>query len=150
MPSKNTWDKHWLEVAKTFSKLSKDPSTKVGAVLVTPDNRQCSGGYNGFACGMNDSDYTLWERPIKYQRSIHAEMNAIMNCPFDTKGCSIYITISPCHICLQHLVNAGINKVVYSEMYANAQYPEIWNEAASLIGEVYMLSDGIRKYYNSE
>lgn len=146
MPSQNKWDEHWINIAKDFAKLSKDPSTKVGAVIVTPDNRQFSGGYNGFARGIDDIDPSKWERPIKYERVVHAEMNAIIQCPFDTIGCSVYTTITPCHRCLIHLVNAGIKKVVYGDTYANLTHADIWYETAELIYEIYMFKDGKRFY----
>ena len=146
MPSQNKWDKHWLDVAEVFSQLSKDNSTKVGAVLVSTDNRQCSGGYNGFAAGMEDDNPELWERPLKYELVIHAEMNAIMNCPFDTKGCSIYVTHQPCHRCMVHMINAGIKKIVYSKDYTNLGHGDIWRDAAITIGteNVYQFIDGKR------
>ena len=147
MPTENKWDKHWLEVAAVVSKLSKDPTTQVGAVIVTPDNRQCSIGYNGFSAGIDETP-EKWERPLKYEYVIHAEKNALMNCPFDTQGCSIYTTITPCHRCLVHLVNAGIKKVVYGEEYANLCHKDIWLEAAELIGNVYQLKDGKRFQYD--
>ena len=42
----NKWDKNFLELAKTVSTFSKDPSTQVGAVIVDDDNRVVSIGYN--------------------------------------------------------------------------------------------------------
>ena len=144
MPSQNKWDQHWLDVAHVVSNMSKDPSTQVGAVIVTPDNRQCSIGYNGFSAGVEETP-DKWERPIKYERVIHAEMNAIMNCPFDTNGCSVYTTITPCHRCMVHLVNAGVKKVVYAKEYDNLCHMDIWVESALLIGKVYQLENGKRK-----
>lgn len=137
MPSQNNWDSIWLNIALCVSKLSKDPSTKVGAVIVTKDNRQCSLGYNGFAKGLEDEIPESWERPLKYEKVIHAEINAIMNCPFDTHGCILYCTHQPCHRCLAHLVNSGINKVIFLHKYENLQYKDIWKETSELFDTIY-------------
>jgi dCMP deaminase len=131
MPTKTQWNKHWIEVALVTSKLSKDPSTKVGAVIVTRDNRQCSIGYNGFARGIKENKMK-WTRPIKYERVIHAEMNALLNCPFETINCKIYLTHQPCHRCIGHVLNSGITEIYYANAYANVQYLDIWEEHAQL------------------
>jgi dCMP deaminase len=52
----NKWDKNFLQLAKTVSTFSKDPSTKVGAVIVDDDNRVISIGYNGFPKGIKDDN----------------------------------------------------------------------------------------------
>ena len=90
-------DLHFLRLAwVTGLNLSKDPRTKVGAVIVTEDTRQVSIGYNGFPKKLAEHP-ERWEKPLKYEYVIHAELNAIMNCPFDTKGCTLYCTHQPCH-----------------------------------------------------
>ena len=134
-------DRHFLRLAwVTALNLSKDPSTKVGAVIVTEDTRQVSIGYNGFPRGLDESP-ERWEKPLKYEFVIHAELNAIMNCPFDTKGCTLYCTHQPCHRCLEHLVNAGIRRVVYCKEYTNLGHRDIWNETAKLFDAVVQISD---------
>lgn len=129
MPEPSKWNKHWTEIALTFAKLSKDPITKVGSVIVTSDNRQCSGGYNGFARGIDEND-SKWQRPTKYLYAVHSEENAILNCPFDVNGCKIYVTLQPCHRCLIRLLNAGIKEVYYLSDYANLEHKDIWLEHA--------------------
>lgn len=107
------WDNRWLDVALQVATWSKDPSTKCGAVIVQPDNRIVSVGYNGFAEGVEDTD-ERWTRPEKYEWVIHAEMNAILNVRSrDMADCTLYITTQPCHRCLQHIINTGIKKVVW-------------------------------------
>lgn len=138
MPNQSEWDDHWMRMAKTTSELSKDPKTKVGAIIVTPDNRQCSIGYNGFAAGIAET-VDKWKRPTKYNYVIHSEMNAIINCPFDTKGCTLYCTLQPCHRCITHCVNAGISRLVYGKQYDNIEHIEIWKETADLFEEVLFL-----------
>ena len=135
MPTQTQWDQHWLKIAQVTAQLSKDPTTKVGAVVVSPDNRQCSIGYNGFASGIEETP-EKWERPEKYDWSIHAEENALFNSPFDKRGCSVYITLQPCHKCIGKLRNAGIKRVLYTTEYWNLQRKDIWDETAKLFDEV--------------
>lgn len=130
------WIKHWLKVALVTSELSKDPSTKVGAVVVTPDNRQCSLGYNGFADGIEDLVERWNNRPIKYEYVIHAEENAILNSPFDTKGCTLYCTHRCCHKCMARIVRSGIKKVYYLKDYANINHVDIIDDHAKLLEDI--------------
>lgn len=122
-------------MAQTVAKLSKDESTKVGAVIVSSDNKKCSMGYNAFAAGVEETQ-EKWQRPRKYEYVIHAEENAILNCPFDKTGCTIYITHQPCHKCIARLKNAGIRRIVYNLEYKNLQYKDIWDEHVKLFDEV--------------
>lgn len=135
MPNQDTWDRHWLKVALVTSELSKDKSTKVGAVIVTPDNRHCSIGYNGFVKGIEETD-EKWQRPTKYQYVQHGELNAILNCPFDTVGCILYCTHQCCHRCLELVIQAGIQRVIYLNEYANLEYKDIWIEHSKLLKEI--------------
>ena len=72
-------DIRYLNLAKEISSWSKDPSTKVGAVIVGDKDQIISQGYNGFPRGFNDSDDIYKNKPIKYKYIIHAEANAIYN-----------------------------------------------------------------------
>src|SRR5690606_32917971 len=57
-----TWDAYFMTLARVISTRSKDPNTKVGAVLTTSDNRIIGTGYNGMPEGMIETD-ELWQRP---------------------------------------------------------------------------------------
>lgn len=127
MPSQQKWDQHWLQVAQVTSKLSKDPSTKVGAVIVKPDNRQISCGYNAFAAGIDETDEMWLDRATKLELVVHAEMNAIINAPFDTKGCFLYCTHQPCHRCMPHIINAGIKRIMFEQIYERIQFKNLIN-----------------------
>ena len=69
-----------------------------------------------------------------------AELNAIINCPFDTIGCTLYCTHQPCHRCLEMVAQAGISRIVYINKYANLEHQDIWDEHAKLFDEVIQLS----------
>ncbi|MEC8351943.1 MAG: CMP deaminase, partial [Candidatus Thermoplasmatota archaeon] len=72
------WDIRFLKLATHISEWSKDPSTKVGCVVVGPDREIRSTGFNGFPRGIQDSDDRLTNRDLKYPLICHAEENAIM------------------------------------------------------------------------
>jgi len=111
----NKWDKNFLELAKTVSTFSKDPSTKVGAVIVDDDNRVISIGYNGFPKGVKD-DHRLDNRDLKYDMVVHAEANALLFANAPTKGCTIYTwPFQPCSRCASLIIQAGVQRVVSVE-----------------------------------
>jgi len=99
--------------AKLASMQSKDPSTKVGAVLVR-GRRVVGTGFNGFPCGIADDD-RLNLRTEKYELIIHAEMNALLDAGKDARGCTLFLygfRSAPCRNCTKHLIQAGIRAVV--------------------------------------
>lgn len=106
------WDERFLDLAKLVSSWSKDPSTKVGCVLVN-DNRVVLGlGYNGFPRRVNDTDERLNHRETKYLMVQHAETNAIQNSQGNLQGSIAYVTHKPCANCCGALIQAGISKIV--------------------------------------
>jgi len=106
------WDDLWIKMTDLVKSRSKDPKTQVGAVLVSPDNRKISIGYNGFLYGVKDTE-ERWERPTKYDYVCHAEMNAIVQASTDLVGWTAYTTIPICSVCARYIIQAGIKKVVY-------------------------------------
>ena len=79
-------------------------------------------------------------REIKYEMVIHAEENAILNCPFDIRGSKIYITHKPCHKCLIRLYQAGVVEVYYINDYIRSTHSQIWDLHASKFKLVKQLS----------
>lgn len=92
----------------------------VGAVLVTPDRRILSMGYNGAPKGMPDCD-TIGHEIVDGHcvRTLHAESNAIDYAGRLAQGCVLYTTVVPCYDCAKRIVNAGIIRVVYDEAYSS-------------------------------
>ncbi len=116
----------FMEIAKVIASKSKDPSTKVGSVIVDSNDRIISTGYNGFVSKNNESLMTF-ERPLKYHLTIHAEMNALLFAKQDLYNKIIYITHSPCVECLKHILQCGIRTVYYDKLYS--QYENIQIDA---------------------
>ena len=126
----HNWNQRFIDLAYVVASWSKDPSTKVGAVIVRPDNTIASVGYNGFPRGIEDDD-RLNDRAKKYPRVVHAEVNAILNAHERVKWCSIYTTLHPCCDCAKFIIQAGID-AVYFDPYTPPHMKESKNWVDSL------------------
>lgn len=106
------WDHRFLDLAELISTWSKDPSTKVGAVITDCDNRIVSVGYNGFPKSIYDDD-RLKNRDTKYKIIIHGEMNAILFANRSLEDCTLYTyPFMPCPRCASMIIQTGIQRVV--------------------------------------
>jgi dCMP deaminase len=114
----SNWDRRYLELAKYVAlNWSKDPSTKVGAIVVNHEFRQEFIGYNGFPIGVKDTPERYNDRETKYKLVVHAEANAIRKAGHLAKGATIYIwpsfSLPPvCNECAKLVIQAGINEIV--------------------------------------
>jgi dCMP deaminase len=107
------WDRRFLEMAQFVSCWSKDPSTKVGAVIADDKRRVVSVGYNGLPMGVEDTDERLQNRDIKYKLIVHGERNAILFAQRSVQGCTLYTwPFMPCATCASMVIQAGITRVV--------------------------------------
>jgi dCMP deaminase len=137
MKSDDKWDQRFIELAKFISDWSKDPSTKVGAVLVRPDRTVAAIGFNGFARGVADHHHRYADRPTKYEMVVHAELNAILNARESVAGYTLYVTpLPPCSQCAAAIIQQGIKRVV---MLMKKDLPPTWAEkwkiAATMFNE---------------
>lgn len=108
----SNWDGRFLEMAALVATWSKDPSTKVGAVI-TRGKFVVSLGFNGHPAGIEDSVARLNDREVKYRTIIHAEMNAILSARQPVEDCTLYVVpFMPCSNCGAVIVQAGIQRVV--------------------------------------
>lgn len=115
----------YIDIAKTIAAFSKDPSTKVGSILINKsDKRLISTGYNGFVAGCNESLMTF-ERPMKYLLTVHAEINCISFAKQDLSECILYITHSPCVNCLKTILQHGIKTIYYDTLYNKFDATEV-------------------------
>jgi dCMP deaminase len=109
-------DRRGLALAAHVAGWSKDPTTKVGAVIVGKDPRDLCVGYNGFPPGIADTPDRLMHRPTKHALTQHAERNALDNAHFDIRGATLYTTLAPCVNCAKSIVSKGISRVVCAEV----------------------------------
>ena len=118
-----SWDEYFMGVAKLAARRSKDPSTQVGACIVSQDNIIISTGYNGMPKGCSDDEFP-WDREgeeTKYPYVVHAELNAILNANGrDLRNSRVYVALFPCNECAKAIIQSGVKEVVYlSDKYAN-------------------------------
>lgn len=136
-------DLRYLEVTRQIAQWSKDPRTKVGAVLVGNKGQIISQGYNGFPRKIKDTEERLHDRSLKNKFVIHAEMNAIYNAIFNgasTEGATIYVSGLPCcHECAKGIIQTGITRVVMDSRPEDS--PEPWDESGKLALEMFRESD---------
>jgi dCMP deaminase len=132
--SQEAWDLFFYNIAQSVASLSKDPDRKVGAVIVAPDKRQMSFGYNGFPPGIEDLPSLLADREYKLVNMVHAEDNALKQAPFLTDGCTVYVTRFPCLGCAEKLKDAGIRKIVApTPDFTHHRWGSQWKQATELL-----------------
>jgi len=116
-----SWDDTFMRMAIVVADRSKDPSTQVGACIVSAENRILSLGYNGTPNGWDDSQFP-WGKsskdPLetKYPYVIHAERNAVLNYEglhSQLRGSRVFVTHFPCNECAKELAQVGVSEVVY-------------------------------------
>ncbi len=130
------WDRRFLKLAEHISGWSKDPSTKVGCVIVGPDREVRSTGFNGFPRGIADTPERLNDRPLKYKLVVHGEMNAILHAArigISLKGCVAYTTLPSCSQCSIALVQVGIVQAVHPD---GLDIPDRWKPDFDLGGSI--------------
>ena len=143
-----SWDEYFMGVAKMSAMRSKDPSTQVGACIVSEDNKILSMGYNGLPIGCSDDEFP-WARegdPLenKYVYTAHSELNAILNYRGGSlEGAKMYVTLFPCNECAKAIIQAGLKTIVFeSDKYA---------ETPAVIASKRMLdAAGVRYYKYNE
>lgn len=106
-----SWVYRLLELAEHIAQWSKDPSTKVGAVIVDDQRVVLGVGYNGFPRGVRDTEERLVDRPTKHRLVVHAEANAILNARTSLRGAALVATKHPCSECAKLIVQSGIREV---------------------------------------
>ena len=120
-----SWDEYFMGVAMLAARRSKDPSTQVGACIVSRDNIIISTGYNGMPKGCSDDEFpwarTGEENETKYPYVVHAELNAVLNANGrDLRGSKLYVALFPCNECAKAIIQSGIREIVYlSDKYKN-------------------------------
>ncbi len=107
------WDRYFLTIAAQVAEASKDPSTKVGALIVRPDRSVASLGYNGFPRGIADTAERLNNRDLKLGLVVHGEINAILSAREPLHGYTLYTwPFLTCSKCALQVGQAGIARVV--------------------------------------
>lgn len=118
-------------MAKLVGSWSKDPSTKVGSVIIDAMGNPVSHGFNGFPRGMKDTPERLNDREFKYRHVLHAEDNALCFAKMQyLDGCTIYITHPPCVNCLSRMRQRHLFRVVCRD--GGSDFASRWPPADSI------------------
>lgn len=125
--------KKYIQVAESVAQLSRDPSTKVGAVILGAGYEIRSTGYNGFPRGVSDVEPERYDRPLKYSLTAHAESNAVAQAAkagTSIDGCALIVTaLFPCTNCCKMIIQSGIKLIL-------APVPDydiaVWGEEATI------------------
>ncbi len=118
--SSYSWDQYFMTMAYLVAMRSKDPSSKIGAVIVGEDFEVRATGYNGFPRAIEDKCHRYENKEYKYLAINHAEENAILQCArigVASKNCTLYVPWIPCAGCSKLIIQAGIIKVVYDSNF---------------------------------
>ncbi len=140
-------DRHFLELALKHSELSRDPETRVGAVIVGPGGEVRSMGYNRFPEGITHTADRLKNREVKLSLMVHAELAAIVNAArigIPLHGCTLYFAQTddtglvwggvPCTRCTNHILMAGLSEVI---SYPAKPTPSKWHQDWSFARELF-------------
>jgi dCMP deaminase len=135
-----SWNTYFMEIAHIVKKRSTCLRRQVGAVL-TKENRIIATGYNStpkwsrhcdeIGCLRQKMSVPSGES-LDICNSIHAEVNAILQCSYmgmSTKECILYTTVLPCVLCARIIINSGIVKIVYDEDYPNKESINIFRNS---------------------
>lgn len=128
-----SWDQYFMAQSHLLALRSTCTRLTVGATIVR-DKRIIAGGYNGSIAGgdhcIDKGCYVIDHHCV---RTIHAEMNALLQCAkfgVPTSESEIYVTHFPCLQCCKAIIQAGIKTVYYAEDYKNHPYAiELFKQA---------------------
>ncbi|MGV3467328.1 MAG: ComE operon protein 2 [Heyndrickxia sp.] len=135
-----SWNHYFMAQSFLLSSRSTCTRLTVGATIVR-DKRIIAGGYNGSIAGgehcIDEGCYVIDGHCV---RTIHAEMNAILQCAkfgVPTNGAEIYVTHFPCLQCCKAIIQAGIKAVYYAQDYKNHPYAlELFQKAGVQVEQV--------------
>ena len=125
MTNRIPWDQYFMAQSLLLSTRSTCERLAVGATVVR-DKRVISGGYNGSVSGdVHCSEVGCYVVEGHCVRTVHAEVNAIIQCAkfgASTEGAAIYVTHFPCLQCTKTIIQAGIANVYFLHDYRTNEY----------------------------
>ena len=131
-----SWDEYFMAQSHLLSLRSTCSRLSVGATIVK-DKRIIAGGYNGSIKG-DEHCIDVGCKVIEGHcvRTIHAEINAILQCSkfgVGTEGATIYVTHFPCLNCTKSIIQAGIKEICYANDYRNNEYAQELLEKSGVV-----------------
>lgn len=145
MENRIPWDQYFMSQSLLLSTRSTCTRLAVGATMVR-DRRVISGGYNGSVSGdVHCIDVGCYVVDGHCVRTVHAEVNAIIQCAkfgVPTEGADIYVSHFPCLQCTKTIIQSGISNLYYLHEYRNSEYAkELLEHAGISIIQVEMPDD---------
>ena len=140
------WDRRFLALAQHIAGWSKDPSTKVGAVIVRPDRTVASMGYNGLPRQVRDTPERLDDRGVKLDLTVHAEINAMAFAKESLQFCTLYVwPLPPCIRCATSIIQHDIHRVVAPEPDTHSKWGDSNIRARDLLLEAGVAVDWVNR-----
>lgn len=130
-------DLYFLVMAKVVALRSTCRSRQVGAVLTDINNYVLSTGYNGPAKGLDTCEpckrigKSVGEA-LDDCMAVHAEQNALLQCPDIRRIHTLYVTTSPCVTCLKMLFNTPCKVIIFTDRYPDNMVTSIWRDSGRL------------------
>ena len=137
------WNEYFMRHVYLAASKSKDPKTKIGAVLVR-ENNIIATGYNGFPIGVKDLPERYNERELKYKFVCHAEANSVLASArfgISTKGASLYSQGLPCSECAKTLIQAGISAIYIHKQWPNLIHSDAWVKSIEISNIMFCEAD---------
>lgn len=125
-----SWDEWFMRQVYLVASKSRDPSTKIGAILVR-DNHVISSGFNGFPIGVKDSSERYDDRSVKYNFVVHAEDNAVLTAArfgISVKDTTLYTNGIPCCECSKSIIQGGVKEIVIHKQWPDMTHSN-WVES---------------------
>lgn len=123
------WDDYFMSMAHLVKRRSTGLTRHVGAVIAR-FNKVVGMGYNGAPSGVPHCTFNPRAgmesgESLHLERTVHAEINAILNASSSIRNCTIYTTTQPCSDCTKALINAGVKRIVYDAPYPSELASEL-------------------------
>lgn len=135
-------DEYWLTLCARKGQESPDPRTKVGCVIIAPNESILCVACNDYPRGIRPTTNQRTEPPMKYIWIEHAERNAIYHAArlgLSTDGCTMVVELVPCIECARAIIQAGIAQVVLNQhrcaAYSGTKYSEEHSVAMGMLAE---------------
>lgn len=133
-----SWDDTFMEICDVLSKRSKDPSTKLGCVIIGEHREILTTGYNCFPRGIDDNNPERYITPLKYKWIEHAERNAIYNairCNTALMNSCLYCNWIPCTDCCRAIIQSGIKEIVAKDLSVPDRWVSDFRQSCIMLSE---------------
>jgi dCMP deaminase len=146
-----SWKQYFIELTKLIAKRSKDPVLQVGSIIINPKNNTIvATGYNGLPRGCSDDEFPWGNNKenggwlnTKYPYVVHAEANALIHAQQNCDGFEMYSTLFPCNECAKLIIQIGIKKVYYLEVFDKGFWEESFKATKRMFGSAGVYSEKI-------